>query len=120
MMGINAASIEPFKQEGAAKNLKPLAPDAPDGAALSSGFGNLTLINKAPHPNAAKLVANWILSADGQKSYAAATNLTTRHVAGRASDDYAPKPGVKLRNITDEAGVAAQVKALEIAKEAIK
>lgn len=40
-----------------------------EGAGLSAGQGMLTLINKAPHPNAAKLFINWFLSRDGQLTF---------------------------------------------------
>ncbi len=40
-----------------------------EGVHLSSGLGNLALINKAPHPNAAKLFINWLLSKEGQTIY---------------------------------------------------
>jgi ABC-type Fe3+ transport system substrate-binding protein len=37
-----------------------------EGAMLSSGAGSVTLINRAPHPNAARVFINWFLSRDGQ------------------------------------------------------
>lgn len=37
-----------------------------DGAMLTSGAGSVTLINRAPHPNAARVFVNWFLSRDGQ------------------------------------------------------
>ncbi len=37
-----------------------------EGAALSSGGGGLTVVNRAPHPNAAKVFINWYLSREGQ------------------------------------------------------
>jgi iron(III) transport system substrate-binding protein len=40
-----------------------------EGAALSSGQGFLTLINQAPHPNAAKVFVNWFLSREGQLNF---------------------------------------------------
>jgi len=36
---------------------------------LSAGFGSLSLINRAPHPNGAKIFVNWLLSRDGQTSW---------------------------------------------------
>jgi iron(III) transport system substrate-binding protein len=41
---------------------------------LSGGFGFLNLLNKAPNPNAAKLLVNWILSAEGQSAFAKSIN----------------------------------------------
>lgn len=37
-----------------------------EGVHLSGGGGGLTLIKKAPHPNAAKIFLNWLLSKEGQ------------------------------------------------------
>ena len=40
-----------------------------EGAALSAGQGFLTLVNQAPHPNAAKVFVNWFLSREGQLNF---------------------------------------------------
>jgi hypothetical protein len=40
-----------------------------EGAILSSASGNVGLINRAPHPNAAKVALNWLLSREGQMVY---------------------------------------------------
>lgn len=40
-----------------------------EGAILGSASGNVGLINKAPHPNAAKVAINWLLSREGQIPY---------------------------------------------------
>jgi iron(III) transport system substrate-binding protein len=37
-----------------------------EGVNLSSAFGSLALINRAPHPNAARVFINWLLSREGQ------------------------------------------------------
>ena len=40
-----------------------------EGASLSGAFGQLALMNRAPHPNAAKVFVNWLLSRDGQSAF---------------------------------------------------
>ncbi len=40
-----------------------------EGIALTSAAGNVGLFNQAPHPNAAKLAINWLLSREGQITY---------------------------------------------------
>src|ERR1043166_3227886 len=40
-----------------------------EGAALGAGQGFLTLVNQAPHPNAAKVFVNWFLSREGQLNF---------------------------------------------------
>lgn len=37
-----------------------------EGAGLHTQYGTLALVNKAPHPNAAKVFINWFLSREGQ------------------------------------------------------
>jgi iron(III) transport system substrate-binding protein len=37
-----------------------------EGSSFSAGGGSLSLVNQAPHPNAAKLFINWYLSRKGQ------------------------------------------------------
>jgi ABC-type Fe3+ transport system, periplasmic component len=37
-----------------------------DGVGLEAGGTMLALMNKAPHPNAAKVLINWFLSREGQ------------------------------------------------------
>jgi iron(III) transport system substrate-binding protein len=40
-----------------------------EGAGLTSAGGIISLVNKPPHPNAAKLFLNWALSREGQIAY---------------------------------------------------
>jgi iron(III) transport system substrate-binding protein len=37
-----------------------------EGGSFSTGGGSLSLVNRAPHPNAAKIFINWLLSRKGQ------------------------------------------------------
>jgi iron(III) transport system substrate-binding protein len=45
-----------------------------EGAAIASQGGALVLVNKAPHPHAARVFVNWLLSREGQ--------LTSQRVSG--------------------------------------
>jgi iron(III) transport system substrate-binding protein len=45
-----------------------------EGDALSVTFGTLGLVNQAPHPNAAKVFINWLLSREGQIALQKAIN----------------------------------------------
>jgi ABC-type Fe3+ transport system substrate-binding protein len=40
-----------------------------EGTYITGGSGGVALINKAPHPNAAKVGLNWLLSREGQIAY---------------------------------------------------
>jgi iron(III) transport system substrate-binding protein len=70
-------------------------PESPDS--LSAGFGHLGILDRAPHPNAARLFVNWLLSREGQQIWQNAQ----LQVSGRNDlDDSAipkhwiPVPGV--------------------------
>jgi iron(III) transport system substrate-binding protein len=44
-------------------------------SSVTSGFGLLTLVKDAPHPNAAKVFVNWIASKEGQETFARALGV---------------------------------------------
>lgn len=43
-----------------------------EGTYMSSGSGNVALLNKAPNPNAAKVFINWLLTKEGQTLFSKA------------------------------------------------
>ncbi len=61
--------IAEFVKAGA--SIKELIP--PEGQALTSGSGNLSLIDGAPHPNASRVFINWLLSKEGQVLFSQAS-----------------------------------------------
>jgi Bacterial extracellular solute-binding protein len=68
------------------------------GAYLSPGFGTAMFINRAPHPNAAKVFLNWLLTKDGQTAFSTGMGYVSRRVD--VSTDHVPfywvpKAGVK-------------------------
>ena len=72
-IGVTPADLQRFLDEGAGKNVKGLFIDS--SAPL---LRSITLANKAPHPNAAKLFLNWFLTKEGQTSWAKNTLLNSR------------------------------------------
>ena len=48
-----------------------------EGSDMSPGNGDLALFNRAPHPNAAKVFINWLLSKEGQTIFARATGYVS-------------------------------------------
>jgi iron(III) transport system substrate-binding protein len=46
-----------------------------EGGDLSPGPASLMLINKAPHPNAARVYINWLMSKEGQTAFSATTGI---------------------------------------------
>ena len=62
-LGINPLLLGQFQRQGLGKNLKLLHFPEMDTINFSS---TLWLVNRAPHPNAAKVFINWLLTKDAQ------------------------------------------------------
>lgn len=67
----SVSTILPLIAEGAPLKLVPL-----DEGTITQGESTI-VIKGAPHPNAAKLFADWILSAEGQEVYVKAASLSS-------------------------------------------
>ncbi len=69
---------------------------------MSAGFGHLCLVNRAPHPNAAKVFVNWLLSKEGQVQWQRKTDnssLRTDIPKDMLTDKRSvPREGVKYLN----------------------
>lgn len=69
-----------------------------DGGYLSSSLGGVGVVRQPPHPNAAKLYVNWLLSRDGELAVSKLAGLASRRtdvsVADQGVDpDFVPQPG---------------------------
>lgn len=69
-----------------------------EGEAITAGGGVISIINKAPHPEAAIIFLNWLLSKDGQYVYSQAMGIQSRRL-DVSTDHLNPvvirRPGVK-------------------------
>jgi iron(III) transport system substrate-binding protein len=77
-------------------------PDAPPSS--GGAFGIVVVINRAPHPNAAQVFANWMASKEGQTIYAQAQlQVAVRNDIDStwAPPDSIPKPGVQYLDTYD-------------------
>lgn len=74
----------------------------PEEGYMSAGFGHLCLVNRAPHPNAAKVFVNWLLSKEGQLQWQKKTDNNSLRMdipKGMLTDQRSvPKEGVKYLN----------------------
>ena len=50
------------------------------GGHITASFGSLGLMNRAPHPNAAAVFINWLLTKEGQLVWSKAVNAVSRRV----------------------------------------
>lgn len=51
-----------------------------EGAIISAGSGNIMLFRNAPHPNAARVAINWLLSREGQMVYQKVRGSDSRRI----------------------------------------
>ena len=51
-----------------------------ESSTLNVGFGSVALMNRAPHPNAARLYLNWLLSKEGQTDWSRASSYPSRRL----------------------------------------
>ena len=61
-----ATEVEEAKNQGLPVDVLDAHAFRKDGVGLEAGGTMLALVNKAPHPNAAKVLINWFLSREGQ------------------------------------------------------
>jgi iron(III) transport system substrate-binding protein len=77
---------------------------ADDPGYVSVGNGALAMMNKAPHPNAARIFVNWMASKEGLETYARAHYAaTTRNDVDESflADGQRPREGVKYFDSAD-------------------
>lgn len=95
-MGLDVL-LETFRKEGVKVPTARLTPK--EGGYVTGGAGYLVLVDKAPHPNAARVFINWLLSREGQIEY---SNISLKH--STRIDIPAPQE-INPRMIAREPGV---------------
>jgi ABC-type Fe3+ transport system substrate-binding protein len=92
-----------------------------EGGYLTSGPGTVMLINRAPHPNAARVYINWLLSKEGQVEYANATDMLSLRLDVPRKDIPSwrqPVPGY-IENYSEEA-MEVRARLLPLLKEVLE
>ncbi len=76
-LGLSHYTYDPFIKAGLP--VKPV-PRIKEGAHANNGSGVVTVVKNPPHPNAAKIFVNWLLSKEGQELYGKAMTQGTRRL----------------------------------------
>lgn len=76
-VGIGASEVEAHLKAGLP--VKEL-PKPKEGLPASSAFGVVGIVKDPPHPNAAKIFLNWLLSKEGQEFYGRAMEASSRRL----------------------------------------
>jgi iron(III) transport system substrate-binding protein len=98
---VNENVLNDFLQNGVGKNLKPV--DIPEINRVANGGGDAVFLFKnAPHPNAAKLFINWMLTKEGQVIWSQAAKNNSRRVdVAPAAPENMLVPGRQYVNMHD-------------------
>lgn len=86
-------------------------PDTKEGTFSSSAGGSLSVMDKAPHPNAVMVFLNWLLTKEGQTIMSRHSFYPSRRIdvpTGHLIPETLPKPGVSYLNISMEEIVTKQ------------
>jgi len=119
-VGVSSDRLAEFQEQGIGKNVVPLDPRGPAGARIASGFSALMFVDRAPHPNAAKVFINWLLDKDAQALWVDASNTNSRRIDVPGPASTALYPEVERRTVNDEAYFDYELKAREIAKQVLR
>jgi ABC-type Fe3+ transport system substrate-binding protein len=76
-LGLSQRFVDPYTKAGLP--IKVLT-DIKEGLSGSNGFGTVAVMKNAPHPNAAKVYINWLLSKEGQELYSRALTQGSRRL----------------------------------------
>lgn len=90
------------------------------GGHITGSFGSLAVINRAPHPNAAAVFINWLLTKEGQLVWSKAINAVSRRVDVPTDHLPAysiPKPGGKYWDSDSEEAQTQTAEEEKILKE---
>jgi ABC-type Fe3+ transport system substrate-binding protein len=78
--GLGARQVDAAMMQGLPLN-QFLPGSLKEGSSVTAYNGTLSLFNRAPHPNAAKVAINWLLSREGQTTW-----LDSNHKSGGLND----------------------------------
>ena len=117
-LGLNVLALQDFQGHGVGKNVKTLL--LPEMDYQSSG-SLVWLMNKAPHPNAARVFINWLLTKDAQSAWAKELQTNSRLAGVEPGDPHTIVPsGLSLTQIDAEELLAEVVKTQDLAKQLIR
>lgn len=118
-IGLGENDLAVFQKQGLGTNVGPLPDSFYKVQQQSSGFGALGVVDKAPHPNAAAVYVNWLLSRAGQESWSGVPRNSRRVDVKPGDPTLAPRPNIKYFNGQAEIHFKKRAELMEIAKQTI-
>ncbi|OGP50000.1 MAG: hypothetical protein A2X89_12560 [Deltaproteobacteria bacterium GWD2_55_8] len=86
----------------------------------ASGSSGIGLFNRAPHPNAAKIYINWLLSRHGQIEWVKTLTNSRRVDVPPSEPKSAMKPGRVYHNVQAEDMIPQRRRIQQLAEEQLR
>jgi iron(III) transport system substrate-binding protein len=120
-IGLSPTDLLEFTRAGVEHRVVPLGSRTePEAWRLSTAFGAVRLLDKAPDPNAATVFINWLLSREGQTAWVEKTGRPSRRLDVSRLEDTSPIPGVNYFDIDREERLELRDHAKRIAEEVLR
>lgn len=115
-IGVRESDLLEFSKEGVGLNVVQL--DIPEASTIAFGSaGCVCVMNRAPHPNAAKVYIDWFLSQEGQAILSKTTGVNSRRLDVEPADPSTmPRPGVNYVILQREESNEVVLRAIELAR----
>ncbi|HLY67107.1 MAG TPA: extracellular solute-binding protein [Chloroflexota bacterium] len=121
-IGVAAQGFQALVLKKQGVPLEFLASTLQEGSYLTTSWGSVAVLTKAPHPNATKVYLNWLLSKDGQSSMAKAAGYPSRRLDASTEGlipATIPKQGVQYQELNAESFVRSRPEALDYVKSVL-
>lgn len=115
-IGLNEYVLVLFQGKGVGQNINPVV-DPKTEVYWASGSSGIGLFNRAPHPNAAKIYINWLLSRNGQIEWVKTLTNSRRVDVPPSEPKSAMKPGRVYHNAQAEDMIPQRRRIQQLAEE---
>lgn len=119
-IGVSTTDIGRFQKEGVGLNVRALKLPS---EAITPGWGGVMLMNRAPHPNAAKVFLNWLLGREAQEIWAKLGTTNSRRLDVPVGDPDRALDAKRLDsyvNLSNEENAVHTVDATKFAQGLVK
>ena len=118
-IGLNEYVLVLFQGKGAGQNIGAVV-DPKTAVYWASGSSGIGLFNRAPHPNAAKIYINWLLSRNGQIEWVKTLTNSRRVDVPPSEPKSAMKPGRVYHNVQAEDMIPQRRRIQQLAEEQLR
>ncbi len=117
-IGTSVDEIESFQAQGLGKKIAPFDASLPHPT-VEYGYGTVSLLDRAPHPNAAKVYINWLMSKAAQTDWGKTGHNSRRLDVPHVVPEQFPVAGVTYIASQSEANLSSREAASALAKQFI-